>query len=633
MKSKELKARIFTTSTFYKHLKVMVASFSDLRKAQKNKNVSKAFSEKTMLAVTQVNGCRLCNYVHTKNAIDAGASEEEINTLLNGELGNIDTDESVALMFAQHYADTDGNPDKETYEKFVAHYGEQKATDILAMIKVIMVANIHGIAIDALQSRVKGKKMNDSKLSNELGISLGIVVLLPVAILQYGFEKVFNSKKENNLNKNQSEMKTIKNVSAVALLTALLLSSGVSYTQNSSVSTDYHVMSRLDQSPRPAGFQPKKATPVNGAYTESVATAASRVLNDETIMLKKVSVQPINDTDFSPWQFLCDEGGHTYEQSSPNPLSYMTGGISSSLLTRVEQAIKIMDLDVTSAKVETKVFYRFDDPFTPKWTGFTDKVIANILIESDEPAEKITALKRMAVQAWAVGECIMEETPVDAQFAYNTAIWKTESARQGKVAGADSYDNDMKITSKGNKLEPKSFKLDADVSMEKWVNPFVFKVVSISESANDAQRPYLHKVKIRALQENYVTWDVYTDDSRGFEGIDKAPTSRDYFTAGTSLCLMSQLTGWSEMYKRQGIEIDDYRVEHQFNYQVDDYMTPSATGHVDAVTTRILMKSDANEKVMHEFATNALRTCFAGEAVVGATTTEIGIFQNGNEIK
>lgn len=632
MKSKELKARIFTTSTFYKHLKVMVASFSDLRKARKNKNVSKAFSEKTMLAVTQVNGCRLCNYVHTKNAIDAGASEEEINTLLNGELGNIDTDESVALMFAQHYADTDGNPDKETYEKFVAHYGDQKATDILAMIKVIMVANIHGIAIDALQSRVKGKKMNDSKLSNELGISLGIVVLLPVAILQYGFEKVFNSKKEISLNKNQSEMKTIKNVSAV-LLTALLLSNGVSYAQNSSVSTDYHVMSRLDQSPRPAGFQPTKATPVNGAYTESVATAASRVLNDETIMLKKVSVQPINDTDFSPWQFLCDEGGHTYEQSSPNPLSYMTGGISSSLLTRVEQAIKIMDLDVTSAKVETKVFYRFDDPFTPKWTGFTDKVIANILIESDEPAEKITALKRMAVQAWAVGECIMEETPVDAQFAYNTAIWKTESARQGKVAGADSYDNDMKITSKGNKLESKSFELGADVSMEKWVNPFVFKVVSISESANDAQRPYLHKVKIRALQENYVTWDVYTDDSRGFEGIDKAPTSRDYFTAGTSLCLMSQLTGWSEMYKRQGIEIDDYRVEHQFNYQVDDYMTPSATGHVDAVTTRILMKSDANEKVIHEFATNALRTCFAGEAVVGATTTEIGIFQNGNEIK
>jgi AhpD family alkylhydroperoxidase len=633
MESKELKARIFTTKDFYKHLKIVVNNFSAIRKSIKSGNVSKAFSEKTMLAVTQVNGCRLCSYVHTKSAIDAGASEEDIKLLLNGELGELNTDESLALMFAQHYADTDGNPDKETYEKFVEHYGEQKAADILANIRVIMAANIHGIAIDALQSQVKGKKMNGSKLSNELGISLGILVLLPVAFIQVGFEKLFKNKTENNINKKQTEMKTIKNVSVVALLIALLISSGASYAQNSGVSTDYNVMSRLDQSPRPAGFQPTKATPVNGAYTESVATSSNRVLNEETIMLKKVSVQPIGDDDFSTWQFLCDEGGHTYEQSSPNPLSYMTGGISSSLLTRVEQAIKIMDLDVASAKVETKVFFRYDDPFSPKWTGFTDKVIANILIESDEPAEKITELKRMAVQAWAVGECIMKETPVDAQYAYNTTIWETESARHGKVAGADSYDNGMKITSKGNKLAPKSFELGADVGMEKWTNPFVFAVVSISESANDAQRPYLHKVKIRALQENYVTWDVYTDDSRGFEGTDKAPSSRDYFTAGTSLCLMSQLTGWSEMYKRQGIEIDDYRVEQQFNYQVDNYMTPSATGHVDGVTTRILIKSDANEKVMSDFATNALRTCFAGEAVLGATTTEIDVFQNGKLVK
>lgn len=191
MESKELKARIFTTATFYKHLKIMVASFSDLRKARKNKHVSKAFSEKTMLAVTQVNGCRLCNYVHTKSAIDAGASEEEINAMLNGELGELHNDESLALMFAQHYADTDGNPDQETCEKFVEHYGEQKAIDILAMIKVIMAANIHGIAIDALQSRIKGKKMNGSKLSNELGIALGIIILLPAAIIQVNFEKLF----------------------------------------------------------------------------------------------------------------------------------------------------------------------------------------------------------------------------------------------------------------------------------------------------------------------------------------------------------------------------------------------------------------------------------------------------------
>ena len=193
MKTTELKARIFTTSTFYKHLKISFANFSDLRKSRKTGNVNKAFSEKIMLAVTQVNGCRYCNYMHTKNAIDAGTSEAEINAMLNGELGEIGNDESLALMFAQHYADTDGTPDKKTYENFVQHYGEQKAADILSNIRVIMAANIHGIAVDALHSRLKGKKMKESKLSNELGISLGILVLVPVAIIQVGFEKLFNT--------------------------------------------------------------------------------------------------------------------------------------------------------------------------------------------------------------------------------------------------------------------------------------------------------------------------------------------------------------------------------------------------------------------------------------------------------
>lgn len=433
-------------------------------------------------------------------------------------------------------------------------------------------------------------------------------------------------------------MKTKNNINVIAMLIALLISGGTVNAQKAEkiskdTSTDYNVISRLDISPRPAGFQPTAATAVNGAYTESVVTASSRVLNEKTNMLKKVSVQDIGEKGFSSWELLCDEGGHTYEQSAPNPLSYMVGGISSSLLTSVEQAIKMMDLDVASAKVEAKVFFRFNEPFTPNWRGYTDKLIANILIESDEPVEKIAEVKRMAVQAWSIGECIINPTPVDVQFAYNTKIWESEYACPGKVAGSDSYDKGMKITSKGNKPEPESFKLGADVSMAEFTNPFIFEVVSISESANDASRPYLHKVKIRAIQENYAAWDIYADDSRGYEGIDKAPTSSDYFTAGTSLCLMSQLTGWSEFYKHQGIEIDDYRVEHQFNYQVDNYMTPLAIGHVDEVTTRILIKSNVSEKVMSDYANHALGTCFAGEAITGSTTTEIGIYQNGKLIK
>ena len=40
MEAQEFKARIFTPASFYKHLKIFVASFSDFRKARKNGNVS-----------------------------------------------------------------------------------------------------------------------------------------------------------------------------------------------------------------------------------------------------------------------------------------------------------------------------------------------------------------------------------------------------------------------------------------------------------------------------------------------------------------------------------------------------------------------------------------------------------------
>ncbi|MBD1262053.1 carboxymuconolactone decarboxylase family protein [Maribacter polysiphoniae] len=191
MESNKLKAKIFTTSTFYRHLKIVIANFSDVLKSRKTGNVNKAFRSKIMLAVTHVNGCRYCNYFHTKNAIDAGTSEDELKSMLNGEFGEIGSDESVALLFAQHYAYTDGYPDKKTYVKFVEHYGNQKAADIMAMIRLIMVGNIHGIALDALQSRLKGRKMEGSKFKHEMGIFFGIFVMIPLAIVQVWFEKIF----------------------------------------------------------------------------------------------------------------------------------------------------------------------------------------------------------------------------------------------------------------------------------------------------------------------------------------------------------------------------------------------------------------------------------------------------------
>jgi hypothetical protein len=63
---------------------------------------------------------------------------------------------------------------------------------------------------------------------------------------------------------------------------------------NKVTTTNINVISRLNETLKPAAFQPTKATPVNGAFNENVATVSTRVLNKNSMMLKTGRVQPVN---------------------------------------------------------------------------------------------------------------------------------------------------------------------------------------------------------------------------------------------------------------------------------------------------------------------------------------------------
>ena len=54
---------------------ILYQGFSTVKymfKAKKNKELSPDFIERIMLAVTEVNGCAICSYAHTKMALEAG---------------------------------------------------------------------------------------------------------------------------------------------------------------------------------------------------------------------------------------------------------------------------------------------------------------------------------------------------------------------------------------------------------------------------------------------------------------------------------------------------------------------------------------------------------------------------------
>jgi len=183
-------SRIYDVKTFYGFLEDLIFHWSDLKEAERHERTSKEFRERIMLSVSKVNGCRFCSYVHTKSALKAGMKESEIQNLLRGENDDIPSEEGVAILFAQHYAETKGHYDPEAWQRLLETYGEDASRDIMAFIRVMMVSNHHAIAFEGLYKRIKMKPDPGSSIGREMGIALGMFLFIPLIIIK----NVFSSK-------------------------------------------------------------------------------------------------------------------------------------------------------------------------------------------------------------------------------------------------------------------------------------------------------------------------------------------------------------------------------------------------------------------------------------------------------
>ena len=150
---------------------------------KKSKLVDLHFVERLQLAVTEVNGCAACSYQHTQMALKQGMSNEEISSFLSGAGDYTKQEEAKAIMFAQHFADSRGFPKKYAYNAIVEEYGEKEARIILSAAQTMIAGNMFGIPFSALLSRFQGKPYKDSSLFYELGMEIGGIIALPIAIV------------------------------------------------------------------------------------------------------------------------------------------------------------------------------------------------------------------------------------------------------------------------------------------------------------------------------------------------------------------------------------------------------------------------------------------------------------------
>ena len=418
-----------------------------------------------------------------------------------------------------------------------------------------------------------------------------------------------------------------------AALLALL--SGTAAWADTATSTDHLVVTRIAEIPAPTALEPTVADTRDGAFTQNVVTAGERIFAPGNNMLKAVNVQPVGAPTNSAWILGSDEGGMGHEQSAPNPLSYLSAGIAANFYTSLQQAVEVMGLKVDDMKVEAKVDFSWQAPFAPDWAGFTDRVTANIVIESDEAPEKIAKLKDMALKGWIAREGLANATEVDVALAVNGTHWDTLSGAPGLIPDPVSVDNGFTLSQKTgtpqlDTIDPgEDFGLDGPMGANMPAS-IEFSVVAVVDSADDAERPYLHRINVRAMQDNYTGWELYADDSFDVEGSVKAPSSLDYLAAGTTHCLMSQLAITPMVLE---LDITDFRAEHQFSFRQDGYKTADMEGFVDGLQARVVVNSDEPMEALEAYYGLSLRLCFAGEAWSGETPIASDLYLNGSLVK
>lgn len=175
--------RVFKIKEQVKNIYLASKSFVLLKKSKKYRLMNKKLKERIMLSVTEVNGCTLCSFVHTKVALGAGMSKENIKEILDGEHNNIPVEDAVAVMFSQEFAYSKEHPSDDSVNRLIKEYGIKKAELVLAACNVITMTNGMGISMAMFGNRLRFRREKRSNIIGEIMNPLLTMILFPTLVI------------------------------------------------------------------------------------------------------------------------------------------------------------------------------------------------------------------------------------------------------------------------------------------------------------------------------------------------------------------------------------------------------------------------------------------------------------------
>lgn len=394
---------------------------------------------------------------------------------------------------------------------------------------------------------------------------------------------------------------------------------------------EYQVIERNEDVLDPAAFE----TTVASGDNSNIVVVTEIVQNEDSKMLKRGMVQPTGSDDYMGWSLMADEG---FEEGvntfGPSPLSYYTSGIAANLHTQVLRAAEVKGVELDSVKVEVLNNFYWEDMMSAEGAGFLGQTNTNIIIESSESEEVIQEIKEMAINSWTAGEALANETIIEPSLLVNGDDRELYRSAPGTSLSDESFEGDLRISyiTEGPKESDYLDQSADDVGDQgiDGMSNLKFEILAISESAENSERPYLKKITVSFNTPTSETWEIYSDEMLGENDIPLAPTSLEYFTAGTSLCLTSQIRLVSAM---MALDSTEFRVEQQTDYRQENVATEDMAGYTDIAHSYIVIESDEPQERLEAFFNKSLSLCFAGEGLKGATEMNTAVYLNGEELK
>lgn len=120
-----------------------------------------------MLVVTDVNECRYCQSFHVPQAVNAGIGQEELEQLLSGLIPeNTPDDQSMALVYARHWAERNAQPVDALEKQLLESYGKETVQEIKIILRMIRMGNLMGNTWDYLLYRISAGRWGNSRGSS-----------------------------------------------------------------------------------------------------------------------------------------------------------------------------------------------------------------------------------------------------------------------------------------------------------------------------------------------------------------------------------------------------------------------------------------------------------------------------------